>query len=147
MSDNFTVNSDSMLDFIKRHLEQVYKEKKWFRITINTGRTRTPSQNNAIHKYCRMVADALNECGLSAYIDSPILKTKIEVAWTMEMVKEIWHTTQFSMFPEKPRTTKSLERNEVSMVYDVLNRAFIERTNGNVSVIFPSIESTNGSIK
>ena len=140
MSKEFIVNSDRAFGEVISWINDLYQKKKWVSLTANTGKKRTPSQNNAIHKYCRMVADELNEKHISAYIDSPILKTPIETDWTMEMVKEIWRSVQGQMFPQKERSTAALNRDEVNAIYDVVHRAFIEKTEGMVAVMFPSRE-------
>ena len=44
------------------------------------------------------------------------------------------------MFPQKERSTAALNRDEVNAIYDVVHRAFIEKTEGMVSVMFPSRE-------
>ena len=127
MSKEFIVNSDRTFGEVIGWINDLYQKKKWVRLTANTGKKRTPSQNNAIHKYCRMVADELNEKHISAYIDSPILKTPIETDWTMEMVKEIWRSVQGQMFPQKERSTAALNRDEVNAIYDVCTERLLKK--------------------
>ena len=134
------VEEESVNQFIT-FFKKVISQGQSFKVSITRQTKRTLSQNNAIHKYCRMLASDLNDAGLTASIESEVLKSPIEVDWTMEMVKEIWHTVQGSMYPEKPVSTAELERAEVSAVYDVINRAMIQKTNGAINTPFPSNES------
>ena len=129
--------ADTVNQFIS-FFKQVLAQNQPFKVVISRQKKRTPSQNNAIHKYCRMLADDLNEAGLTACIQSEVLKAPIEVDWTMEMVKQIWHQVQSSMYPDKPVSTAELERAQVSAVYDVINRAMIQKTNGAINTPFPS---------
>jgi len=138
LANEFIVNSDSTFGEAINWVNGFYQDKKWVRLTANCGRRRTPSQNNAIHKYCRMIAEELNAKGFQASINSPILNSPIEVDWTMDMVKELWHTVQKHMYPDKEVSTSALERAEVSAVYEVMNRAMIEKTDGQVCLPFPS---------
>ena len=94
--------------------------------------TRTALQNNALHKYFSMVAESLNLSG--QYILKVI---KIDLPWTKESVKELlWKSVQEQMLGK--RSTTKLTKDEVTKVYDVLNRALGERCG--VSVEFPSRE-------
>ena len=138
MKTEYVCNSDTTWFKFLAEATSAFQEKKWLRVQINTGQKRTLPQNNAIHKYLRMVADELNENGFPAYINSPIFKKEIEVDWTMEMVKQIWVTVQVALFPDLPASTSALERSQVTIVYDHLNRAFIDKTDGRVTVMFPT---------
>ena len=97
--------------------------------------TRTIKQNSAIHLYCDLLADALNDAGFSVN-DQVVLS--LPVSFTGDNVKEnIWKPVMTALYPDKTSTTQ-LEKMEVSEVYDNVNRAIAERTG--VSVLFPSAE-------
>ena len=86
--------------------------------------TRTLRQNNALYKYFELLGDALNDAGLT--IQMRFLGKDIEVEFNKDSVKErIWLPIMQTMF-NKSSTTKLL-RKEVSEIYDVLNRYFIEK--------------------
>ena len=103
-----------------------------FEVDIKETDTRTIQQNRAMHKYFTMVANALNASG--QYIP---LVIKVETLWTFERVKELlWRPVQKKMLGKK--TTTKLTKEEVSQVYEVLNRALGERCG--ISVEFPSRE-------
>lgn len=99
---------------------------------------RTPRQNRSIHKYCELLADALNDAGYSfndgRVIQLPVRFTKENVNGTM------WRNVQLAMYPEKASTTE-LETPEVGDVYKNLDLYLAE--NFGVSVPFPSEESKN----
>ena len=118
--------------------KQVLLQNEPFKITITRKSKRTLPQNRSIHKYLTMLADDLNAIGLTACIESEILKAPIEVDWTLEMTKKIWHQVQSTMYPDKPVSTAELEKKQVSAVYDVINRAMIQKTNGAINTPFPS---------
>src|SRR3990167_6043254 len=86
---------------------------------------RTISQNNALHKYCELIAIALNDAGYS--IPEVLKHFKMEVEWSKENVKEIlWRTAQERRF-KKHSTTKLLKHKEIDLIYDVMNRFLGEK--------------------
>lgn len=92
---------------------------------------RTDQQNKALHKYCSMLADALNDAGLDM---RKTLKPEIEIPWSGESVKEqLWRPIMVAML-EKTSTTE-LTRSEVSAVYDVLDRHLSSKLG--ISLAFP----------
>lgn len=101
--------------------------------------TRTNQQNKALHKFCAMLADELNARGLDM---RKVLKPGVEIPWDGERVKEsVFKPVMNAMYPEKDSTTQ-LETDEVSRVYDVINRHMIDKFE--VAVPFPSKENDNG---
>lgn len=99
-------------------------------IQIEETNQRTISQNSAMHKYFQMVADTLNGAGLD------IKKTLVvDVNWSSHTVKEIlWKGVQRVLL-DKESTTK-LSKDEVTKIYDTLNRMLSERYG--VYVAFPT---------
>ena len=102
-------------------------------ITVTFG-VRTTKQRSAMEVYFRQLAEALNDAG---YHMAKTLKEGAEIDWTQESVKkEIWGKV---MEPLTGKThTSDLERNEVSEVYENVNRFIATRTG--VMVAFPSRE-------
>src|SRR6185503_8600520 len=73
------------------------------KITRDTG-VRTPDQNRAMHKYFSLLAEALNDAGLTV---QHILQKKIELNWTPMMIKELlWRDVQIRLFGKE--STKDL---------------------------------------
>ena len=136
MGEGWTVNSNASLDNFVAHAGELYGKHKFVIFTWKTGRQRTDTQNAAIHVFCRLIAEELNAAGYEMKVDSPVLKSQIEVPWTQESVKDfIWRKVQMSLYPEKESTVK-LERAEVSEVADVIIRYLAEKFG--VQVNFPS---------
>lgn len=95
---------------------------------------RTLQQNKALHKYFMMVAKRLNDAGLDM---RRVLKPEISIPWETPSVKEhIWKPVQEAML--KKQSTKELTTDEVTKVYEVVNRFLAE--NHGITEPFPSIE-------
>ncbi len=99
---------------------------------------RTDQQNKALHLWFRWVADALNE----KHYDFRDLR--VEIAATEHLVKELMFKPVMQHTYGKISTTK-LEKNEVSVLYDVLNRAFGEKLG--INVPFPSEEDVQDAMR
>ncbi len=101
---------------------------------MNEKKQRTLKQNNSLHKYCDMLADELNFAG---YDMRKVLKPSVDIPWTAESIKShLWRPIQMAMY-DKLSTTE-LNTDEVSKVYETLNRHTAEKFG--ISVIFPSEE-------
>ena len=95
---------------------------------------RTPKQNAALHKYLRLLAEALDGAGY----DMRTL-VKIPIRPTPENVKEsLWRPVQQALYPDIESTTE-LDTKQVNDVYEVLDRATGEKLG--IHVDFPCEES------
>lgn len=95
---------------------------------------RTDNQNRAIHKYCEMMADELNNTELSVQ-----KVCTLPIRFTKDNFKElIWKPVQVTMFPKIDSTTK-LNIKQVNKVYEEIHRIFAEQWGINVE--FPSYET------
>ena len=95
---------------------------------------RTPLQNRSLHKYCTMLADALNESGQDM---RATLKPEIDIPWTMENIKNLMFKPIIkAMFDVD--STKDLDSKQIGEAYEVLNRHTAEKLG--VSVIWPHEE-------
>ena len=100
-----------------------------------TDERRTIPQNKAIHKYCEMLAAALNERGLGVM---EVMKHDAEIPWSKESAKEyLWRSIQIAWL--KKESTTELTPKEVGEVYQILSRHLAQTTG--VSVAFPDKES------
>lgn len=132
------INSKESLNAYITHLESQFEKHKYLRITVKTGKQRTLTQNAALHKYCQMLADDLNDAG---YDMKKVLKPEIDIPWTMESVKEnLWKPIQ-KVVTGKESTTKPLT-NEYSEVYEVLSKHLSEKLG--LYVAWPSKDGMNG---
>lgn len=117
------INSEESLRAAQKQLEIQFQQKKYVKAKLTYGQQRTLTQNAALHKFCQMLADQLNEAGLDQL---KVLKPGAEIPWTMGAVKEnLWRPLQEAVLG-KESTTKA-DRQEYSKVYDVLNRHMINK--------------------
>ena len=111
------INSEQALEAAIVQLRMQFNEKKYVKAKLSYGRSRTLTQNRALHKFCQMLADKLNEAGLD---QKKVLKPEVEIPWTMEAVKEgLWKPVQEAVTGLKS-TTKP-EASQYSDIYEVLN--------------------------
>ena len=103
---------------------------------IGEKAARTIPQNNSIRLYCSNLAKALNEGGCDMEM---VFRAKtVSVPWSRDKVLEaLWRDLQEALF--NTRSTTKLKTDEVSRVYDVLNRHI--STEFGVSVEFPDRET------
>jgi len=96
---------------------------------------RTGQQNNALHLYFKLLAEALNDAG---WDQKKLLKKEVDIPWTADSVKKmLWVKIQMSLLNKK--RTRDLNKDEVPKIYDIVNRHIGEKTG--VFVEFPNIES------
>lgn len=94
---------------------------------------RTDQQNKALHLYCQMLADALNDAGYD--MQHILMQKQVSIPWNSITVKEcLWREIQRAMF-DKDSTTE-LSTGEVSQVYEVLDRHISEKFG--IHIPFPS---------
>ena len=111
------INSEQALEAAIVQLRMQFNEKKYIKAKLSYGRSRTLTQNRALHKFCQILADKLNEAGLD---QKKVLKPEVEIPWTMEAVKEgLWKPVQEAVTGLKS-TTKP-EASQYSDIYEVLN--------------------------
>ena len=101
----------------------------------------TRTQQNALHLYFQLVAEALNDAGLD--IQKTIEKSPIDIAWSRESVKELlWRPIQKTIYG-KQSTTELEKSKEIDAVWENLNR-FLAGL-GIESVNFPSLSEIMNS--
>lgn len=99
---------------------------------------RTLAQNKALHLYLNMLFIELNNAG---YSFTKVIRDerlyKMDIDWNMELAKEnLWKPIQKAVFNKK--STTQLNKDEVTRVYDTLNRYTSDRMG--ISVPFPTYE-------
>ena len=76
----------------------------------------TSKQNNALHKYFRMLAEELNGAGLDM---KKVLKPEIDIPWTEESVKNhLWRPVQKIMTGKE--STQDLSSVEITKIFDTM---------------------------
>ena len=140
MSEAWTVNSDFKLEQFILKVKALYKDHGYVTFDWTTGKQRTNSQNRALHLWCELVAQTLNDAGMEMVVNVPDKTRKPwEVPWTKTSVKEqIWRPVQIAM-TEKESTTEA-ERIEYNLVYEAISRRFAQSF-GLVLPLWPDKES------
>lgn len=134
MAEAWTVNSDASLEGFIKHARQQYATHGYITYSWKTGKQRTATQNNALHKYFAMLADALNDAGLDM---KATLRDEVEIPWNADLVKQhLWRPVQVAKLGKE--STVKLERAEVSQIYDIINRHLGAKFG--LSVPFPESE-------
>ena len=94
----------------------------------------TRSQQNALHKYFELLAEALNSAGLDM---KKVLKPGVAIPWSPISVKEfLWRPIQKACLG-KQSTTELNKFEDINIVYDTLNRHLSEKFY--ISEPFPSL--------
>lgn len=95
---------------------------------------RTSKQSKALHLYCQLLADALNDAGFDM---KTILKPTVDIPWTMETVKEfLWRPVQKAYLMKE--STTELNTMNPGDVYEILNRHLSEKFG--ITVEWPSLK-------
>lgn len=128
------INSEQALESQIANMRAQYAKHKYLRVDVKTGKQRTSTQNRALHKWCAMVAVALNDAG---YDFRTFIKEGYPVPFNESLVKEhLWRPVQ-KVMTGKDSTTKP-ETHEYAEIYDVLNAKLAEHS---VYVPWPSVET------
>lgn len=91
---------------------------------------RTEKQNRALHLYFMWLATELN---LAGYTVQMVLKQKMDLDFTPEMVKELlWRPAQQAIL-KKRSTTLLSKQQDIDLIYDHLNRHLSEKFGIHVS--------------
>ena len=130
MTETYRVNSEQTKRSFLKFAEELYDQHKFVEFSWRTGKQRTLTQNRAIHLYCEMLANALNDHDLD------LQKTlTVPVRWSKDSVKLLIFHPVMEAQVGVDSTTK-LERKDISVIYDVINRYL--STEFGVYVEFPS---------
>lgn len=128
----WVVNNKHSLQVFTKHIEHLYDTKGYVTFKWRTGKTRTHKQNNALHVYCRMLSEALNDAG---YDMKKTLKQEVEIPWTTELVKQyLWKPVQEAVTGTDSTSTAGTE--DYDKVHQVLSKHLSEKFN--VYIPFPA---------
>ena len=93
-----------------------------YHVEIKTGK-RTSRQRNAMEVYFRLLAKELNNAGLDMRV---FLKESVTLDWEQASVKKmIWHPIM--KIQTDKDSTADLDRDEISPIYDTINRHIGEK--------------------
>jgi hypothetical protein len=120
--DFWIVNSPERLESFIKYLRETWPELKYMVITVSTEKTRTSLQNNSLHKWCRMVAQELNDRGITF---EQFFKPGFELSWSEEIVKrEVFKPVLKAMTSKE--STADGSTTDYPKVYEVLNKKLSE---------------------
>lgn len=92
---------------------------------------RTNKQNNAMQKYCELLAEAFNDAGMDM---RAVLREDVDIPWGKDTVREhIWRPIMQAKTQKK--STTLLTREEVTQIYEIINRHTASKFG--ISVEFP----------
>jgi hypothetical protein len=101
---------------------------------LMSDKQRTGQQQKSIEVYCRELAKAFTDAGLDQRKVFEAMKEGVEIPWHQDAVKEeIWRRMQ--IWAVEKQSTADLDTDEVSIVYDIVNRWTSDRFG--ISVLFP----------
>lgn len=121
--DQWIVNSDEKFNFLMQHLAAEYQKHRYLNVEVTTGKQRTSRQNNALHLWLSMVAQALNISGRDM---RKTLKPEIEIPWTKQTAKDhLWRPVQIAVCGHE--STVDPDKIDYIKTYEVLNRHFSEK--------------------
>ena len=134
MGQSLKVNKHTV-KFTHKEIDKLLERISEFTLEVIEGKQRTPTQNNALHKFCELLAEALNDAGLDMRV---VLKPEIEIPWDKTSAKKhLWKPIQKAL-TEKESTTDA-DTTDYSKVYEVLNRHMGEKHG--IHVPWPSKET------
>ena len=116
------INSRQSLDAYKAFLDAQFEKHHYLRATVKSGKQRTLTQNAALHLFCKLLAEALNDGG---YDFITFVKEGYPVPFNEDLVKNhIWRPVQKAI-TGKESSTKP-ETHEYPLIYDALNMKLAE---------------------
>jgi len=124
-------------ELYQAYLVEKVDDSKHYTIEVKKVQdSRTSQQRKSIELYCKLMSEALNDGGID-YVKflETIKEWGYETPWSQEKVKDQWRLLQSTLFNKE--STTELTTNEVTEVYDLMNREFIRLAHG-VSVEFPN---------
>ena len=112
-----TITNTQDLEAYIKNIRIRFEKDKIIKVDAKSEKTRTLTQNASLHKFCSMLAQAMNEAGFDFRV---FIKEGYPVPFTEELVKEhIWKPIQKAVTGHES-TTKP-EPKQYSEVYDALN--------------------------
>lgn len=120
-----TLTAPSEVDaFCSRLKDDMWHSGKPITLAIRDDeKPRTPAQNNALHKFCAMLAETLNDAGLDM---RAVIKQDVDIPWTRDTVKDhLWRPIQKAMTGKQ--STTEVTTVEPSEIHRVLARHLGEK--------------------
>ncbi len=100
---------------------------------LNIPKSRTSTQNSALHLWFKLLADEMNQAGYTVQL---VLAQKMDLDWDKDKVKELlWRPAQQAILKKKS-TTELSKIEDIDKVWEHLNRHIGEKFG--LHVPFPS---------
>ena len=126
MSETITINSLTSLAHAIARMDEEWHEHRYIEIEIKRKASqRTLTQNKALHKFCALLAEALNQAGYDMTVFP--WREGLELPWSCASVKEyLWRPVQQAMTDK--RSTTELTTVDPTAIHQALCRTIAERT-------------------
>ena len=131
----YNPSNESEVRKAKDYLMELIQAKGMFEIK-KIPKSRTPTQNKALHLYFTFIADQLNDKNIE-YEWKGIKGMQMSCNYNTTIVKEfLWRPIQQQLFNKDSTTTITTQ--EINEVIDILSKAFAHI---GITILFPSYES------
>ena len=119
MTGTVVINCEARLLDAYRMLDEQYREHRYIEVEVRKkAGTRTLTQNRALHKFCALLAETLNDAG---YDMKRVIKEDVDIPWSTQSVKDyLWRPIQKAL-TDKDSTTE-ITTVEPSDIHAVLTR-------------------------
>jgi len=112
------VNSEIACEEMVAEVRRLYRQHHYVEFHWSEGRQRTLTQNRALHLWCRLLAEQLNDAGFDM---KRVIKPEVDIPWTGPSVKEyLWRPVQEALLQKQ--STADADRTEYTEVHEVLCR-------------------------
>ena len=112
----YRIDSETALFEHIRDIKKQWYAAKYLKVKVTEGKTRSLSENSALHLFCDMLADLLNSMDMDM---RTVLRPDVEIPWDGAAVKtHLWKPIQKAVI-DKAKTSEA-DRGEYSKVYDIL---------------------------
>lgn len=117
--------NQQQLDAYYQFLKDRLGKEGVIKLSAKSAKQRTLTQNRALHRYCSMLSDELNNAGYDFRL---FIKEGIEVPFTPDLVKQyIWKPVQKAVLDI--HSTTDAKTADYSKVYDALNMHLVNTRN------------------
>jgi hypothetical protein len=119
MTEEHKIDSEQALAEYIDELRKAWWRDKYLLVKYRTGKTRTLTQNAALHLWCDMLAERLNDAGLDV---RTLIKPDIEIPWSGIAVKHHIFKPVLEAMTTKTSTTEADRWDDYNGVIDVITK-------------------------
>ena len=126
-NESFEILTYSAIDDVMKKIDsaatKALKEKKVLHVSYTTEKKMTKPQRGSLHLWLTHMAEVLNDAGMPHSYKSRFTGKKVDVDWTMAMLKEMQYKPLLAVMTGKP-STEDQSTMEPSKVADVMIRQY-----------------------